>query len=206
MAPSFSQNAHEQMTDEQLVQMSLQDEDAFYVLMKRYEPIMLRYIKRMTRISREDAEELLQEIFIKIYRNLNGFDINLKFATWAYRIAYNEIVSQYRKKRRISLTESLDGDNESQPLVDFLAGTLDMEAHYLSREIAAKVENALEELPSKYREILVLRYFEEMSYKEISDVLRKPPGSIATLVNRAKSKFKKIAMRHQLNGLYKTHE
>lgn len=190
------------MTDEELVKSSLQHEDAFYSLIKRYEPVLLRYIHRMTQVNQEEAEDLLQDIFIKVYRNLNGFDTNLKFSTWVYRIAHNEIISQYRKKKRDGFPIELDADDEeSRSIANFLTDTLNVESHYLNKEKANTVRMALEELPPKYRDILVLRYFEELNYREISDILQKPAGSVATLLNRAKTKFKKIAVRHQLEGI-----
>ena len=198
---SLPNHKHERKSDEELVRASLADEDAFYFLMKRYEPKLLRYVHRMTRISREEAEDLLQDIFIKIYRNLNGFDSNLKFSTWAYRIAHNEIISQYRKKKGKPSLETLDvGHEEIEYLADFFSETLNVETQFFSLEKAAQVRKAIGELPPKYRDILVLRYLEEMSYKEIGDILRKPSGSVATLVNRAKAKFKKVATKRQLGS------
>ena len=195
-------SAYEQMTDEELVKSSLQNEDAFYSLIKRYEPVLLRYIRRMTQVNREEAEDLLQDIFIKIYRNLNGFDTNLKFSTWAYRIAHNEIISQYRKKRQNRYSVELDADDkESRSIAGILTDTLNVESDYLDKEKARTVRTALEELPSKYRDILVMHYFEELNYREISDILQKPSGSVATLLNRAKDRFKKIAGRYQLESI-----
>ena len=188
------------MTDEALAGSSLRHEDAFYYLMKRYEPVLLRYIHRMTQVSREESEDLLQDIFIKVFRNLNGFDTNLKFSSWVYRIAHNEIISQYRKKKRDRFTMEPDAD-DSDILTSFLTDTLNMESEYLDREKTTAVRTALEELSPKYRDILVLRYFEELSYEEISDILRKPPGSVATLLNRAKIKFKKIAGKYHLETI-----
>ena len=170
-------SAYEQMTDEELVKSSLQNEDAFYSLIKRYEPVLLRYIRRMTQVNREEAEDLLQDIFIKIYRNLNGFDTNLKFSTWAYRITHNEIISQYRKKRQNRYSVELDADDkESRSIAGILTDTLNVESDYLDKEKARTVRTALEELPSKYRDILVMHYFEELNYREISDILQKPSG------------------------------
>ena len=80
------------MPDEQLVQLSLNNQDYFYYLMKRYEIKLLRYIKRLTTVSPEEAKDIIQEIFIKVYRNLNGFNPKLKFSSWIYRIAHNEII------------------------------------------------------------------------------------------------------------------
>lgn len=193
---------YEQMTDEELVKSSLEHEDAFYSLIKRYESVLLRYIHRMTSVNRQEAEDLLQDIFIKLYRNLNGFDTGLKFSSWVYRIAHNEIISQYRKKKPTQYSVELDaGDDESGSLVNFLSSTLNVESEYIDREKAALVRTALEKLAPKYRDVLVLRYFEDLSYNEISDILRKPSGSVATLINRAKDKFKKIAGQFKLESI-----
>jgi len=190
---------YNQMTDEELVRYSLHDENAFYILMKRYEPALLRYINRIMQASREEAEDLLQEIFIKVYRNINGFDINLKFSTWLYRIAHNEVISQYRKNRRYRSSLNIDDAvNDSRLLVNFLTDTFNMESDYLVREMGVEVKKVLEKLAPKYRDVLVLRYLEELSYEEISDIIQKPSGSVATLLNRAKEKFKKLAEQYQL--------
>ena len=190
------------MSDEQLVQLSLKDQDSFYYLIELYEPKILRYIKRITNISPEESEDLLQEIFIKVYRNLNRFNRKLKFSSWVYRIAHNEIINQYRKKKSYSATIDLFTENDdTDHLAGFIGEALDIDNDYISRENAEKVRAALAKLPDKYREVLILRYFEDQSYKEISDILRKPAGTVATLINRAKSKFRKIAQQHQLENL-----
>ena len=202
MSSPLQHTQYEQMTDEALVRSSLQQEDAFYFLIKRYEPVLLRYINRMTQVSREEAEDLLQDIFIKVYRNLNGFDPNMKFSTWVYRITHNEVISQYRKKKmdRFYIEPDAD-DQEARALTNFMNDTLNVESDCLYREKAAEVRKALGELAPKYRDILMLRYFEELDYREISHILRKPPGTVATLLNRAKTKFKKIAEQYQLKSV-----
>lgn len=188
------------MSDEQLVQLSLEDQDCFYYLMKRYEPKILRYIKRITNVSEEESEDILQEIFIKVYRNLNGFNQKLNFSSWIYRVAHNEIINQYRKKRSYSAIISLHNeDNDSSNLAELVCDTLDIQDNYISMENTEKVREVLVQIPKKYREILILRYLEEKSYDEISDILHKPAGTVATLVNRAKLKFKKIAVRYRLD-------
>ena len=82
---------HENLSDLQLVKLSLKDHQNFRYLVERYEPLLLRYMRRIANVSKEEAEDLLQEIFIKVYKNLNGFDQKLKFSSWIYRIAHNEI-------------------------------------------------------------------------------------------------------------------
>ncbi|MBW2011140.1 MAG: RNA polymerase sigma factor [Deltaproteobacteria bacterium] len=191
---------YKSLTDEQLVPLSLKDEKSFYCLMKRYEAKILRYIKQIANINQEESEDILQEILIKVYKNLNGFNPKLSFSSWIYRIAHNEVINNYRKNKSHSKTISLDMGNDDNGLTELIYDTFDIHEKYISKEKTETIRTALAELPDKYREILILRYFEDQSYKEISDILRKPQGTIATLVNRAKSKFKKLAVKYELSG------
>ncbi|MEA3429111.1 MAG: RNA polymerase sigma factor [Thermodesulfobacteriota bacterium] len=165
--------------------------------MKRYEIKLLRYIRRLTTVSQEESEDIIQEVFIKVYRNLNGFNQKLKFSSWIYRIAHNEIINQYRKTKLRSSVIPLNIEDEAN-LIGSINDTIEIDGAYENLENAERVRKALAELPDKYREILVLRYLEDKSYNEISDILRKPPGTVATQINRAKASFKKIAGRYQL--------
>ena len=189
---------YENMSDEQLVQLSLKDENCYYYLIERYETKILRYIHRATNVNKEESEDLLQEIFIKIYRNLNGFNQKLKFSSWIYRIAHNEIVRQYHNNKSRKMMFSLNDEDDAGNILSQLISDEDICNIYESREKATKVREILSQLPNKYQEVLVFRYFEGQSYKEISDILRKPPGTVATLINRAKLHFKKMAKRHHL--------
>jgi len=194
---------YETMPDEQLVQFSLKNEDCFYFLIKRYEIKLIRYIKQITIVCQEEAEDICQEIFIKVYRNLNDFDQKLLFSSWIYRIAHNEVINHYRKNKLLSKTISLDIVNSSgNSLASLLYDPLDIHEKYTSKKKAETVRKTLAILPEKYREILVLRYLEDKSYKEIGDILRKPKGSVATLIKRAKSKFKKQAETINLMDKY----
>lgn len=83
-------------SDNELVGLSLREPRYFAVLVDRFEAPLARYIGRLGRFSTEDVEDILQNIFLKLYENLNGFDTDLKFSSWAYRIAHNEAISYYR--------------------------------------------------------------------------------------------------------------
>ena len=84
-------------SDINLVKLTLADQDYFLCLMEKYKAPLARYIIRLSNIDSDSAEDVLQDIFIKIYQNLNAFDQSLKFSSWIYRIAHNEIISHYRQ-------------------------------------------------------------------------------------------------------------
>ena len=165
---------YQKLPDEELARRSLKDRDVFYYLIKRYEPRLLRYIKRLTHVTREEAEDLLQEIFIKVYRHLNGFDQRLKFSSWIYRIAHNEVINFAKKRKAGMALFHLDEGDGGAASLENMAGKDDVHGNYVFMESREQVRQALMELPLKYREVLVLKFFENMSYREMSDVLRKP--------------------------------
>ena len=177
----------ESLTDEELVAVSIQDRQAFGVLVERFEDRLRRYIFRLGIKNADDQLDVLQEIFIKAYRNLNGFDTGLSFSSWIYRIAHNEAISWYRKhKVRPEGNMVADGDE----ILKFLAGKDDGVEIQFDREVDRSLLNqALLELPDKYREAILLRYFEELDYEQISDILEVPLGSVGTLLHRGKKQL-----------------
>lgn len=191
---------YSQKNDEELVALTLVDQDVFYYLIKRYEKKLLNYILRISNTSRETAEDILQEVFIKIYKNLNGFDADLKFSSWAYRITHNETMSHFRKKQTKLKITSID-DDENNNLINLLKSSLDTQRDFSNKETSQKVRDVINLLSEKYSEILILRYLEEKDYQEISDILQIPMGTVATLINRAKTKFKTEAIRNHLDEL-----
>lgn len=173
-------------TDEELVQLTINNQDNFVYLIQRYRPKLLRYIVRISSLSNEDAEDLLQEVFIKAYQNLNDFDLELKFSSWIYRITRNQVISNFRKTKARPQRLAWDEEND---LANTLKSDHDLEAEIdqsLSREKISEVLNCLD---YKYKEVLELKFFEEKDYQEISDIIKKPMGTVATLINRAKKKF-----------------
>ncbi len=184
-------------SDKEWVRLSLKDKENFYHLMKKYEPKLLRYIRRMTNVGRQESEDILQDIFIKVYRKLAEYDHSFKFSSWIYRIAHNEIIDHYHKNKAWKKASRMNIDNKDvQQLLKLYSGQQDVESRYISRENTENIGRVLDQLPEKYREVLVLHYLEEKKYREISDILRKPPGTVATLINRAKSKFRQIAEKN----------
>jgi RNA polymerase sigma-70 factor (ECF subfamily) len=176
------------LTDQELVLLSLRERALFGGVVDRYQARLRRYITRLGVKNPDDQEDVLQEIFIKVYRNLNSFDQSLSFSSWIYRIAHNEAISWYRK-----LKVRPEGYLVSDPtiLLELLSYEgEDPESRVERKQNATMVERALETLDEKYRTILVLRYFEHLEYEEISDVLQMPVGTVGTLIHRAKKQLR----------------
>lgn len=173
-------------TDEQIVVLTLKNQDYYLCLMKRYEVKLLNYILKISNISREDAEDILQEVFIKAYQNLNDFDLNFKFSNWIYSIAHNATISSFRKKKVRPQTVSW----EDKDLNNILESTLDLENTSLQKLTYKQILKIINRLPLKYKDVLILKFVEGKDYREISDILHKPMGTVATLINRAKKSLK----------------
>ncbi len=173
--------------DEEIVAEALRQKEVFGVLVRRYEDRLSRYIRRLGVFRSEDIEDLLQNVFLKAYRNLNAFDRALKFSSWIYRIAHNETMSFFRS-RSVRPEGSLVPDGE--PALEQLSGKIDLEDDADRRMSREGLARALYALEPRYRDVLVLRYFEEREYAEISDILRIPIGSVGTLISRAKKRLR----------------
>ena len=174
-------------TDEEMVGLILENQDYFACLIKRYEKKLFAYLKRLTSQREEDLEDMLQEIFIKVYLNLNDFDTSLKFSSWIYRIAHNHAISAYRKTK--ARPETIDDEDEQ--IILSIADEFDIKREIDNEILGKRINAALDSLDIKYREVIILKYFEEKDYVEICDILKKPMGTVATLLSRAKSGLKR---------------
>ena len=183
------------LSDEEIVSMTLKDENFYAVLIERYEEKLTRYILRISGGSREDVEDTLQDVFISAYKNLNDFDQDLKFSSWIYRIAHNKVISHFRKITARPKTITYEGDGQ---LLNILASSEDLAKELERKYTGEEVRTILKGLDEKYREVLVLKFLEEKDYKEISDILEKPMGTVATLINRAKKQFKEESIKREL--------
>lgn len=173
-----------QVTDEELAKRSVSDTAPFGVLIDRYNTVLFRYVMRRSHASKEDAEDIVQNSFIKMYRNINDFDPSLKFSSWAYRITHNELIDWYRKqKRRPTLVIN---DNEDDDIFSKVAGDINIEKEAIQKETKREIEKIIQDLDPKYQEIITLRFFEDRSYDEISDILEIPEGTVAIRLSRAK--------------------
>ncbi len=180
-----------EITDAELVARSIDHPHVFMRLMERYEQRLIRYIMRISAASVDDAQDVLQDVFIKVYQNLHAFDQRLSFSAWIYRITRNQVISQYRKQRRHDERRIDLSDEDIERIADELVLPAEIDNDFRRQTI----EQVLTHIDDKYREVLVLRYLEERSYDEIADILKKPPGTVATLLNRAKQRFATAAAK-----------
>jgi RNA polymerase sigma-70 factor (ECF subfamily) len=177
--------------DEELIQMVLENSDIYAEIISRYKDKIFRYICRISSIANDDVEDLTQDIFLSAYENLNSFDTDQSFSSWIYRIAHNKTINFWKKHEREFGSISVE---ENMFIVDSVFNESSVQKDMEDIENKEVVENVLKHMSIKYREILILQYIEHKDYKEMSDILEKPMGSIATLVNRAKKQFKKTML------------
>ncbi len=183
-------------SDAEVVEMTLKEPNQYGLLVERYEAKLKRYIARLGVRNPDDQLDVLQDIFIKAYRNLNSFDTSLSFSSWIYRIAHNEAISWYRK-RNIRPEGHLVADGEE--LFEFLGAKEETAEITFDKNInATEVAKALAELDGKYREPIVLRFFEHKEYDEISDILQIPIGSVGTLIHRGKKQLASVLNKDNL--------
>ncbi len=178
----------ESVKDEELVKLTLQDQENFLYLVDRYKGRLLNYIRRLTNVNNEDAEDTLQEVFIKVYLNLNDFNKDLKFSSWIYRIAHNQVISNHRKLKARPEGYAVNIDDQA---ARSLAAEIDIVGSADLEILRANISKVLDNLDTKYREILILKFWEEKNYQEISDIIKKPAGTVASTINKAKQEFRK---------------
>jgi len=175
-----------QLTDEELAKGVQQGEKYMFAeLVERYEDKIMRYARRFL-FNFHDAEDGVQEVFIKAYTNIRSFDATRRFSPWLYRIAHNELLNTLRKKQH-------------EPIPFFDPDTLlphpiapdQTDNSIKAKELKELMSANLDKLSTKYREPLVLYYFEDLSYQEISDILQIPTSTVGVRINRAKQALRK---------------
>jgi RNA polymerase sigma-70 factor (ECF subfamily) len=183
------------MTDEEIALRVIRgDAEAFGFLMERYEAKLTRYGRRFLS-DRDDVAGIVQDVFVRAYQNLQSFDLTQRFSPWIYRIAHNALVSELRGKgSRPSLLPDFDTLLAHVPSEEEVGSDTDR------REMQKLIERGLSELAPKHREALILYYLEDLSYKEMADVLQVPIGTIAIRLSRAKKALKTVYDR--LNVTY----
>jgi len=182
-----------QFDDSELVGAFLKgDERGFDLLVERYQSRLLNFVYR-TVGDRERAEDLVQEVFVRVYRHIARFDRSKKFSTWIYTIASNLAKNELRNRSRNplvffqTLAKGFAGDDERP--IEFEDHRMRPDDLYRKRHLREVVEDAVARLPLHHREVFVLRELEGKSYEEIAEITRCNLGTVKSRLNRARSAF-----------------
>lgn len=175
------------LSDEEIIAMSKKDVGNFKFLYERYKQKLEIYAIKISGFSQEEAEDIVQNSFIKIWGNLNNIDTSTKVSSFIYNVVHNETISEWRRKKK--KLDPIEIKNDSDLYIQ-------SNENDLSAEKNQKISKILNLLSPNYREILILRYLENMDYEEISDILKIPMGTVAARVKRAKDQFEKYSDKH----------
>lgn len=172
------------MTDSDIIQLycSGRQEEAFNGIVNAYTERLYWHVRRFL-CSHEDTNDLLQDIFIKIWTALPTFRGDSRLYTWLYRIATNEVLNYLRKKRFKALI-SLES---SAGLIERM---IDDDAHFNGNQLQRELHKAIQRLPDKQRVVFSLRYFEEMKYEDISEITGTSVGALKASYHHAYNKVK----------------
>lgn len=170
------------------------EERAFPELVDRYQMRLLNFVYR-TIGDREKAEDLVQEVFIRVYRHLHRFDRSKKFSTWIYTIASNLAKNELRNRSRNPLvlfqTIRKNWQEDDRPL-QFEDSSARPDDLYRKRHLRELVEHSVAQLPEHHREVFVLRELEGKSYEEIAEITSTNLGTVKSRLNRARNSFAEI--------------
>ncbi|WP_026966363.1 RNA polymerase sigma factor [Algoriphagus terrigena] len=170
------------------------DQQAYATLMKRYKKAVYFMILKMIRDA-DDAEDLTMEAFAKAFRNLERFKKDYTFSTWLFRIATNNTIDFIRKKKlkTMSLNNTLSDDSGNSVNIDVEDDDNNPQDQFIRSQRIDMVRIFVDKLPAKYRKLVQLRYFDELSYEEIAQELDKPLGTVKAQLHRSRELLYEIA-------------
>lgn len=180
------------MEDAQIISMFADEstrEVAFKHLLNKYQQKIYWHVRRMV-IDHDDADDVTQDIFVKIWRNLDKFREDSQLYTWLYRIATNECITFLNKKKQKN-NVSLDDDNSS-----YLSDTLADGSYFNGDKAQLKLQQALLTLPEKQRLVFNMKYFEDLKYDEISQILGTSVGALKASYHLAVKKIEHFFNSH----------
>lgn len=172
------------MQEEELLKLLLnpkKKDEAFSLLVKEYKVRLYWHIRNFVKIH-EDADDVLQNVFIKVYRNIHKFKGESKLYSWMYRIASNESITFLNKKAK-----KLKISNEE--VQDYILDNLESDVYFEGDEIQLKLQKAIATLPEKQRQVFNMKYFQELKYKEIAEILDTSVGALKSNYHHATKKI-----------------
>ena len=181
------------MSDEDLMEQFQQGTvEAFNILVDKYSERLTHYLYGFLGDAKR-CEDLLQETFLRVYRNRHSYQRIAKFSTWLYTIAGNLARSEYRKRkrRRMYSLQSVNRDNEEYEL-QLPDETFRPDNHAESTIQDKYIQDALNEIPESFREVVVLRDVQQLAYEEIAEITGLPMGTVKSRINRGRSKLQSL--------------
>jgi RNA polymerase sigma-70 factor, ECF subfamily len=181
----------DQLDDRSLVGRILGGErDLFTTLVQRYEKRIINYVYRITH-RYEEAHDLAQEIFVKVYLALDRYDPKYQFSTWLFRIAQNSAIDALRKKSISEVPLARPAEEESSGKErEFADGGVSPYRALKNKQLSSAIDDAVGKLPPDYRELIQLRHFAELSYEEIASMKKLPLGTVKNKLFRARNLLK----------------
>ncbi len=181
-----------EIPDEIIIQMCRSNgrrDEGFTLLMNKYKERIYWHVRRIV-VSHDNAEDVLQETFINVYRNILKFKGDSKIYTWLYRIATNEALRLLSNKRRM--------DASGEEISSKLVSTLREDPYVNGDDLSVRFQEAVLKLPQKQRLVFNLRYYDELPYEEISNILDSSVSSLKTNYHLASEKIKKAMLNGQI--------
>ena len=174
-------------TDQELLDQFRNEETrhlAFNLLVKKYQQRLYWHIRKIV-IDHEDSNDIIQNVFIKVWKSLETFRADSQLYTWLYRIATNESISFLNQKKKRFFLPLADVENE-------LAGQLQEDPHFTGDRIQLKLQQAILKLPTQQRIVFNMKYYDAMKYEEISQILEVSVGALKASYHHAVKKIEKI--------------
>lgn len=186
----------DQLIRENIKKVKKGDQAAFADIVDYYQHKIYQHCYRMLG-NKHEAEDMAQEAFIRAYVNIDSFDESRKFSTWLYRIATNISIDRIRKRKPDYYLDAEVKGTDGLDMYSQLSSTSDKSPseEVESIELQRYIQNEIAQLPTKYRTIIMLRYLEEFSLQEISDILDIPLGTVKTRIHRGREALRK-RLRH----------
>lgn len=180
------------MSDEELVKKVKDgDIDAFEDIIKKYEKKIFSLIYNMLR-NENEIEDIAQEVFIKVYKNLDKFHGDSSLYTWIYKIATNLCLDQIKKRKDIIYMDEKLRVNDDEVEIQIPSDEKTQDELYEQKELKQKLEKCIEKLPEKQRAMIVLRDIKGLAYDEIAEILELKLGTVKSQINRARLKLKEL--------------
>jgi RNA polymerase sigma factor (sigma-70 family) len=195
--PNFSANAKNDFM--LVIRAKDGDQKAYAELMQRYKDSIYFMALKMVN-NKDDAMDLTVETFGKAFENIEKYKPDFAFSTWLFRIATNNCIDFIRKKRlNVVSLQSLSEEDKDEKQLQIASDTLNPEQTSIKKQESEKLKSIVEQLPQRYRTLIILRYYDEQSYEEIAQQLDLPLGTVKAQLFRARDLMSNIMNRRKKN-------